>query len=63
MYQASCDLQPDSNMFCTTKKCIGELYESCIELHPSILPTMPDSTSWDLEYNSTHFKTSYKVVL
>jgi hypothetical protein len=27
MYEASCDLQPDSNMFWTTKKCIGELYE------------------------------------
>ena len=26
MYESGCDLQPDSNIFWTTKKCIGELY-------------------------------------
>ena len=26
MYQASCDSQPDGNIFWTTKKCIGELH-------------------------------------
>jgi hypothetical protein len=50
-----CDLQPDCNLFWTTKKRIGEFYDSGIELHPSILPSMPYHTSIIFGSNRTYF--------